>query len=165
MNINYSRFVLLPLLLVSLCFSLPATSMGKTPSYFPILNDVKAESERHPKQMFLVLVSQTGCIPCANLTNKVLMPLKVSGDYSGKVVFREISLDSGETIVNFAGQTLETQAFVSGFTEPMSPTLLFLSPEGEELHEAMKGVGPLELYSYYVEKAIDKGLKALSTKI
>ena len=47
----------------------------------------------------------------------------------------------------------------------VTPTLLFLGPDGEELAEQMVGINTVEMYFHYVSESIQEGLKRLRRRI
>jgi thioredoxin-related protein len=111
-----------------------------------------AKQKRIP---ILLMVSQEHCEFCELMKQEVLNPMLLSGEYSDKVLMRELLIDPGEQVTNFAGQQQSAQAFSSGYKVWVTPTLLFLDPQGEETAERILGINTVDYLLFYVEDAID----------
>lgn len=111
-----------------------------------------AEKKRIP---ILLMVSQEHCEFCELMKQEVLNPMLLSGEYSDKVVIRELLIDQGELVTDFAGRQQSAQAFSSGLNVWVTPTLLFLDHRGEEAAERILGINTVDYLLFYVEDAID----------
>lgn len=80
----------------------------------------------------------------------------ISGDYTDKIIIREIILNPTVTLLNFNGSAVKASELADKYSIEITPTLLFLGPDGNELAERIVGINTIELFSYYVDQAIDK---------
>lgn len=82
-----------------------------------------------------------------------------------QVIMREVLIDPGQSITNFQGQYLSTRKFASGYGVKLTPTLLFLDPEGSELTARIVGINTLEMYSFYLEAAIKEANQKMQDRL
>jgi hypothetical protein len=80
----------------------------------------------------------------------------ISGDYTERIIIREIILNPTVTLIDFNGSAIKTSKLTDKYSVEITPTLLFLGPDGNELAERIVGINTIELFSYYVDQAIDK---------
>ena len=109
----------------------------------------------------LLLVSQLTCPFCEQIKREILHPMVVAGDYRGELLIREIYMDTHGRIRDFKGQYVDNGQFAHGYGVYLTPTLLFLGPDGRELTERMVGINTPEFYFYYVDQAIQSAIAAL----
>lgn len=109
----------------------------------------------------LLLVSQDHCPFCIQLKEEILHPMLISGEYNGRLLMREIFIDLGSTVVDFHHRERESAQFTGSYGVYLTPTLLFLGPDGTELTERIIGIQTPEMFFFYVDKAIQEAIKAL----
>ena len=85
-----------------------------------------------------------------------------SGELGEQLIFREISLDAGSEVRNFAGMETTGKDFAADYRATITPTLLFLDSNGAEIAERIVGISNLEYYSYYLNKAIESAKVRIS---
>ena len=109
----------------------------------------------------LLLVSQLTCPYCEQIKREILHPMVVAGGYRGELLIRELYMDTHGRIRDFKGQYVDNGQFAHGYGVYLTPTLLFLGPDGRELTERMVGINTPEYYFYYVDQAIQSAIAAL----
>ena len=109
----------------------------------------------------LLLVSQLTCPYCEQIKREILHPMVVAGDYRGELLIRELYMDTHGRIRDFRGRYVDNSQFAHGYGVYLTPTLLFLGPDGRELTERMVGINTPEFYFYYVDQAIQSAIAAL----
>lgn len=119
------------------------------------------EEARQRQLPILIAVSRAYCPFCAKLREEILRPMLISGDYDDRVLMREFFMDSGEAVRDFAGNAQSAGGFANGYRVWVTPTLLFLGPDGRELHPRLLGINTPEMYGYYVDEAINDALRRL----
>lgn len=110
----------------------------------------------------LLLVSQQHCGYCTLIKHELLQPMELSGEYRKRVLIREILMDPGEHLQDFQGNRVATADFAHRRGVDLTPTMLFLGPDGSELHQRILGVPTIELLPWYVDAAIDQSRIALA---
>jgi thioredoxin-related protein len=103
----------------------------------------------------LLMVSQYHCGFCEQMKREVLYPMQLSGEYSNKVIMRELLIDPGEMVTNFQGQRESADACSDRYQVHVTPTLLFLDPKGNEVAERILGINTVDYLLFYIEEAID----------
>lgn len=152
---------------VSLLFLLAAFSANAAalkPVEVPEVSNFKAESSwmRHKQVPMLLLVSASYCGYCEIVKEHWLKPMLRSGDYDDRVLIRKIELDSYKTLVDFDGSTIGVKEFAFREGAPLTPTVLFLGPDGDQVAEPILGVPDAEEYfGAYLESSIEEGLRCV----
>ncbi len=140
--------------------------LGTTLSEIPIIRvrdfHALAQRARRERRVIMLLVSQTDCPYCHLLKEEVIRPMILGGDFRDEILIREMAMDEGEQIVDFQGKTKEAADFAHDYGVFVTPTLLFLGPDGRELAKQMTGVNTIEMYYYYVAQSIHRALNRLS---
>jgi thioredoxin-related protein len=109
----------------------------------------------------VVFVSQTGCQFCEALRKQVLFPMLRSGQFQEKMIFRELSLDAGFVVEDFDGAMIAGSDFAARYGATLTPTLVYLDPDGNELEKKRVGISNIEYYGFYLLRSI----KAATTKL
>jgi thioredoxin-related protein len=128
--------------------------------------DLSADARlaRSGEMPILLLVSQDHCPFCTQIKRDILRPMIISGEYEGRLLMREIFIDLGSRIVDFTGDERDSSQFTGSYGVYLTPTLLFLGPDGKELTERIVGIQTPEMFFYYVDKAIQTAITALRKK-
>lgn len=110
------------------------------------------------KQVIMLEISASYCGYCELLEEEILKPMLRSGDYHDSVLIRKIELDGYYDIFDFTGDKTTPEKLVKHYRVPVTPTLLFLDSEGNEVAERILGINSLDFYGGYVDDAIEKAL-------
>lgn len=102
----------------------------------------------------MIMFSQHGCQFCELLRQQVLFPMIRAGRLADRLIVREISLDADFSLTDFSGRELEGREFARRYDVYITPTLLFLDGEGQQLADPIVGTGNIEYYGFYLERAI-----------
>lgn len=124
----------------------------------PVTRDLAADGvlAKAQGQPILLLVSREDCSYCYLIKREILRPMVISGEYDERVLIREMMIDYGDQIVDFNGVKRQSSSFAREYGVDLTPTLLFLAPDGEELVERIIGVRTIEMLAYYIDASIDK---------
>ena len=123
-----------------------------------------SEESAHTNRPLLLLISRKGCPYCTLIKKEILQPMLISGEYADKIIIREIIINTGSTLIDFDGSTIDTANLADRFRTNLTPTLLFLGPDGKELADRIVGINTIELFSYYVDQAIDEAALNLKSR-
>lgn len=104
----------------------------------------------------LLMFSAAHCPYCDILENEILIPMLISGDYTDRVLIRKILLDEHDDVRNFNGNTTSVDQISAHYDVFVTPTMLFLGPDGRELAPRIVGVNTLEMFGGRVDEAIDR---------
>jgi thioredoxin-related protein len=118
----------------------------------------QAEKGRLP---IMMMVSQAHCGFCEKLKEEILEPMLISGDYTDKVIITELLMDSYTNITGFDGSEIHPSDIASSYKVWVTPTLLFLNADGNEVHPRMLGVNTIEMYGYYIDESINGAMASI----
>ena len=120
-----------------------------------------AQSSIETQRPIIVFISQHGCQFCQLLRDQVLHPMIRGGQLNANAILREVSLDAGFTLHDFAGKAVGGSAFAGRYDAEITPTLLFLDGKGRELTDRIVGISNIEYYGFYLDKAIASATSAI----
>ena len=104
---------------------------------------------------WVVMVTQPNCSFCTRLEEEILQPLRASGQFADRVRFTAVDIGVAAPLVDFDGSRTTTTKFANRYQGFGTPTLLFLSPEGEVLAPPKFGVPDIiDFYAYEIEETI-----------
>ena len=157
------------LLLSLLLFATTQSSAGQAQDTAPPVQvvtaaDLQADGRlaRREGRVILLLVSQESCSYCEQVKREVIKPMIRSGRYDSRLIIRELMIDGGAESIDFTGQSRENHELAfSRYRAGLTPTLLFLAPDGEELVPKIVGFQTPEMYFYYVEQSIEQAYAKL----
>lgn len=109
----------------------------------------------------VVFVSREACPYCRTLREEILLPMQRANKFENRAVLVEVSLDRVEPLTGFDDRPTTAQAFGDLYQAQITPTLLFLDPQGKEVSRRIVGISNLELYGYYLQQSIDSALQAI----
>ena len=115
-----------------------------------------AELSQQQQLPIVVFISQHGCEFCELLREKVLFPMMRSGKMQEIAIFRELSLDKGFFAVDFNEERISGMNFAERYGSAVTPTLLFLGPDGDEMARKRVGISNIEYYGFYLGQSIEE---------
>jgi len=132
----------------------------------PLVDDLAAlgrtaERRRLP---IVLLVSRSDCSYCMVIKDEVLNPMMKSGEYVDTALIGELMLDAAAPLRWFDGEQGIREELASRFEADVTPTLLFLGPDGAELTPRIRGINTVELFGFYVDRAIGTARTRMGSK-
>ena len=123
----------------------------------PLVDDLAALGRvaRRRHLPIVLLVSRSDCSYCMVLKNEVLDPMMKSREYDDQALIGEMMIDAAEPLRGFDGEYESRAEFASRLDTDLTPTLFFLAPDGTELAPRIRGINTLELFGFYVDRAIE----------
>ncbi len=109
----------------------------------------------------MIVFSQEDCSFCIQLTEEIINPILISGDYRDRVIIRELMIDSGEDIIDFDGSPVHPREIFTRYLLYVTPSVLIMNSHGEELAERQVGINTVDYYGYYLDEAIKQALGRL----
>lgn len=79
-----------------------------------------------------------------------------------RFILRELELDDYHSAVGFDGKTINHRLLADRYDISLTPTIVFVGPDGEQLTDAIVGVLTMDFYNYYFEKALDESISRLN---
>jgi len=111
------------------------------------------------------MFSQEECPFCLKLTEEILEPMLISGDYTDRVLIRELMIDGNDELVDFSGESIDPRAVFSRYLLYVTPTILLLDSKGDEVAERQVGINTVEYYGYYLDEAIRQALEKIRHQV
>lgn len=126
----------------------------------PVTTDLQADAQLAAERRvpLMVVVAADYCSFCKLLAEEFLKPMLLSGDYTDKVVIRELRIDSGGQVRDFDGELTDADTLAYRHRASLTPTLLFFDGQGREVAKRLVGVGTLDYYGGEIDQAIQNGL-------
>ena len=161
------RRIILGLLGSALLFTQVNLSGAQQHSGIPVTSNLKQDAElaNQTRKPILLMISQDHCPYCDLMKREVLAPMALGGDYKNTILMREILIDMGLPITNFQGQLQDAAEFSHGYGVHLTPTLLVLDPQGNELTQRIVGINTVELFSFYLDAAIEKATEKMQSQL
>jgi thioredoxin-related protein len=134
--------------------------------YVPLAKDFEAEAKlaRAKGLPILLMVGSETCTYCEFIDKHFLKPMIISGHYKDRVLIRKLYMDSLDNIRDFAGKPVGAEDFAARFRVKLTPTVLYLGPDGEELAPRMIGISSPDYYGAYLDEHIDAATEKLRRK-
>jgi thioredoxin-related protein len=127
-----------------------------------VMNFQVLAKQMQQKNTVLVLEFSTkNCNFCKQLEAEVLQPMLLSGDYQDLVVIRKVRLDSKAPLTYFDGSKISGKSLGRKMNIIVTPTLVFLNAQGKEVSERIVGINTPEMFSAYVDAAIEEARQSL----
>ena len=87
-----------------------------------------------------------------------------SGDYDDQALLAELMLDAAEPLRWFDGAHHDREELAWRLEASLTPTLLFLGPDGTEVAPRIRGINTVEFFSFYVDRAIESAREGLGLR-
>ena len=122
----------------------------------PLVDDLAAlgRTAGHRRIPIVLLVSRSDCSYCMVIKDEVLNPMMKSREYDDQALIGELMRDAAGPLRWFDGEQGVRGELASRFEADVTPTLLFLGPDGAELAPRIRGINTVELFGFYVDRAI-----------
>lgn len=112
------------------------------------------EADAHNKAVVLVFVARD-CPFCTALEEQILGPMKASGDYTSQAVVRMVEYDRPTVRVQAPqGGHLIYQDLIERFDIVVTPTVVFLDAQGNQVGEALIGFNGPDFYWAFLDQRI-----------
>ncbi len=118
-------------------------------------------ADQTQNKVIILYVSSPFCRYCRKLEKEILHPMIKSGDFVEKSLLRKFVIDSKISILNFKGKKQLPKSLMEEYKVKITPTLLFLDKNGNQLSEAIVGFSNDEFYWYYLDTAIERSNQKL----
>ncbi|MFN3397323.1 MAG: thioredoxin family protein [Sulfurimicrobium sp.] len=117
-----------------------------------------AEVARTRQIPILILFVAPNCSYCERVKHDFLLPMQHNPEYANKVIFRQLYLKSGNTLLDFDGKRISHTRFAKQHKIKFTPTINLLDADGNLLAEPLVGLSTPDFYGAYLDAAIDAAL-------
>ena len=136
--------------------SLPKADIIEATDFAQLSKQARAE-----RKLIMLAVSASYCSFCMTLEEEIIKPMLRSGDYDADVLIRKIEIDNYSSLRDFNGEKVSSDDLARRWQVMVTPTIIFLNSQNEEVSERIVGVNSLDYFGGYVDDAIDHGLVAI----
>ena len=119
------------------------------------------EQSRDRKLPILLMFSQEECPYCSIMEESYLKPMLRNREYQQKVIIRQVRVDDMDTLTGFNGERIEVEKFSRRYRAWVTPTLIFLNADGDEIANKLVGIGTEGFFAGDIDNAIEAALSKL----
>ncbi|TAG81821.1 MAG: hypothetical protein EAZ24_01235 [Burkholderiales bacterium] len=129
----------------------------------PVAADLKADGEkaRADGKPILLFFNLSGCHFCQFSLRAAVVPMYRDPAFREAVIFRQITIDDGKTLIGFDGKRVSTHDFASQYKAMFTPTVMMVDGAGKQLGDSIVGVASIDFYSGYVETLAKAAIDSL----
>ena len=135
---------------------LPAVNLRSVENFDTLLAQARREGK-----IILLEMSATDCGYCRTLEAEIIRPMLRSGDYDATVLIRRLHIDDYSTLKDFNGKPSSAAEIARKMNIFVTPTLVFLDGNGNEVSKRIFGINTLEMFGGYVDAALEEGLQTI----
>lgn len=144
-------------LLIAAClFSLEVAFAQEPFNYRELANKNGREGK-----VTILLVGTYNCSYCRKLKESFLDEYIEDGSENEKYTYHELFVGPGVMVKDFSGQIITAEAFARSLGAVLTPSVLFLDPDGVPLSRPLIGVANIELYPYYFRRNLNQAYQKL----
>lgn len=132
----------------------------------PVTDDLAREAAHASRGgvPLLLVLTQEHCSFCERLDRDVMAPRYASGLFDGRVLVRRVMVDSYLSTRYFDGTVLSRDELRRRFKLDVTPTVLLVDADGNELAPRITGFENSEFYGAYLDIAIDNARARLARR-
>jgi len=129
----------------------------------PVVKDFSADAkESREKQVpIMVLFMSKTCSYCETVLQDFLLPLQRDPQYTNKVIYRQIDVDSKDAILDFHGSETTLKSFAKKHVDWGVPTVTFFDSQGNEL-SSIVGLLTVDFYLGFIFNAIEESQEKIN---
>jgi thioredoxin-related protein len=132
----------------------------------PLATDLAADGRlsRERKAPLVVLFSLPGCPYCEIVRRSHLAPMLRDPSQSGRVIIRQVDIDSDRAVTGFSGEPTTHAAIARAQGVRAAPVVAFWDGEGKPVADPLTGMLLPDFYSAYLDSAIDTARSRLAAR-
>ena len=150
--------IFVAVMLVSMfLLSPPELFADSSDSTIPVVTDLSQDASLARSQELVILIefSDDDCEYCLLLENEFLIPMSKNRGYGEKVIIRSLPLSGDHQFKGFQGELVSASQFASKYQVMVTPTMVFLDANGNELSEKLVGIWSIDFFGSYIDERID----------
>ncbi len=130
-----------------------------------VATDLKSFADQFPDKVVVLYFTAEYCMYCQALDRDVLGPVMRSGDYAETANFLRVQHDEPETkLTDFDGNEVSNRDLIQRYQVDVTPTLIFLGPDGHEVASSLVGFLTVDFYGAYLDQSLENGRAYLLSK-
>ena len=119
---------------------------------------VASRRERRP---ILLFFDRDDCPYCERALREFLVPMAGDPAWRDQAIYRQVEVDRGTPLVDFAGASTTHRAFAARYRVSFAPTVVVVDARGETIGDPLVGLTTVDFYGAYLEDAVNAGLRKL----
>lgn len=129
----------------------------------PLAQDLRKAGKQAEQNCAPVLLEFAAehCDYCILLEEEILAPTLLNSGYDKRVLMRKLLIDNGSTLIDFDNRTAEAADIADQYNVWLTPTVLFVDRNGNELAERLIGISSVDFYGGYLDIALDQSRQRL----
>jgi thioredoxin-related protein len=131
-----------------------------------IATDLKSFADQFPDRVVVLYFhSRNIAFIVRHWIAKVLGPILRGGDYEAIAQFYRVQQDEPETkLTDFDGKKISNRDLIQRYQVEVTPTIIFLGPDGREVASSIVGFLTVDFYGAYLDQSIQDGRTHLLSK-
>lgn len=131
----------------------------------PVAVDLKADGQRAriEKKPILLFFNLSGCHFCRFSLRTAVVPMFRDPTFRDAVIFRQITIDDGQSLMDFDGKKVSTHDFAERRKATFTPTVLMVDGNGKQIGDSIVGIASIDFYSGYVEELAKNAINVAKT--
>ena len=113
-------------------------------------------TSRNSHAVIILYFSAPDCRYCMKLEDAVLNPMLRSSDYDKQVLLRKVDWRSPAIVHGFLGQRISLHSLAERYAVKVTPTLVFVDPNGREVAPRILGFQSADFFWYYLDRNIEQ---------
>lgn len=135
-----------------------------TEASIPTVKDMRnlkqqAKQENVP---VLLLFSSEDCEFCEAIRQNYLLPMMRSSEYHDAILFRQLYMDEFSLMRNEQGKLVGGDQLALQFAVSVSPTILFVDANGQEVAERIVGLSGADYFDKTLQLHISQATRSMS---
>lgn len=153
--------------LFALLIALSLTGAARAEVAVPVIEDLAAEARlaRAKQVPLLIMFYAEHCGYCQVVEEEFLEPMIISGDYEDKVLIRRLLMTGVEPIRDFDGDETTAAEVSARYGVMVTPTLVFVDADGQQLADKLVGLTTRHYYGGYVDERIASARERLDLPV
>ncbi len=133
----------------------------------PELEDLEQDARimRKREMPMMLVFSAQFCEYCRLVESDFLEPMILSGEYEDRILIRETTTDGHGLIHDLDGETITPDDLADRYNAWMTPVVVFIDAEGEEVAERVVGMTNYDFYGGFLDKGIDRAVACVKGEI
>ena len=131
-----------------------------------IATDLKSFADQFPDKVVVLYFTAEYCMYCQALDREVLGPVLRSRDYEAISQFFRVQHDEPKTkLTDFDGKKISNRDLIQRYQVDVTPTIIFLGPDGLEVVSSIVGFLTVDFYGAYLDQSLKDGRTHLLSKM
>jgi len=129
-------------------------------------NLIQLSAEASQQQIPIMLfVTSPSCGYCHILERDVIVPMLKNAHYQDKVLLRRLDLGQNQ-MIDFDGETKDPMRIAARYKAQLTPTIVFLAPNGQQLQDHILGVvKDVDQYGGMIDSRLNRSLEMLGNPL